>query len=147
MLSITHSWTPRTLSANWFSIFNLCVFFIWFKCKLFKFLFWNLEKCVFYTLSGDCWDIWREISNKYKCVVSVAVCAVAVFGICRSVDHGRSRQSQVQLGTARYNQVQWWKDPSCAIFSKSRRFEGIKYDTERSQVDHLGTTWGPLDAG
>ena len=34
-------------------------------------------------------------------------------------------------------------DPSCAIFSKSRRFEGLKYDIERWQ-DHLGSTLGPL---
>ena len=45
------------------------------------------------------------------------------------------------LGRARY-----WKDPSFAIFSKSRSFGDIKYDTERSLtlVDHVGTTTGPL---
>ena len=42
--------------------------------------------------------------------------SVAVYG---KVDHGRPRQSQVQPGT------------SCAIFSKSRRFKDIKYDTDR----------------
>ena len=30
------------------------------------------------------------------------------------------------------------------MFTKSRRFEDIRYDTERSQVDHLGTTWHTL---
>ena len=42
-------------------------------------------------------------------------------------------------GRARYSQVQCQKDPSCAIFSKSRRFEDIKYDTERYV---WGINWG-----
>ena len=53
------------------------------------------------------------------------------------------RQSQVQPGTGGYSQVQCWKDPPCAIFWKSRCFEDIKYDTERSHGDHMRTTWGP----
>ena len=37
-------------------------------------------------------------------------------------------------GGARYSrQVQCWTDPSYDIFSKSRRFKDIKFDTERSQ--------------
>ena len=67
-------------------------------------------------------------------------------------DVGRARYSQVQPGTAKYSQVQPGTarysqvppGPSCAIFSKRRCFKDIKYDTERSQVGHLGNTWGPL---
>ena len=31
---------------------------------------------------------------------------------CEKVDHGRPMQSQVQPGTVRYSQLQYWKDPS-----------------------------------
>ena len=42
-------------------------------------------------------------------------------------------------GRARYSQVQCQKDPSCAIFLKSRRFVDIKYYTERYV---WGINWG-----
>ena len=61
--------------------------------------------------------------------------------VCGKEDHGKPRQSQVPPGTARYSAE---KDPSCAIFTESRRFEDIKYDTEWSLVDHLGSTCRPL---
>jgi len=54
--------------------------------------------------------------------------SVAIWG---TVNHGRPWQRQVQPVRARY----------IAVFSKSRRFEDIKYDTER---DHLETTLRPL---
>ena len=38
-----------------------------------------------------------------------------------------------------------YEQPSRAIFLKSRRFEDIKYDTERGLLgDYLATTWWPL---
>ena len=38
-----------------------------------------------------------------------------------------------------------YEQPSNAIFLKSRRFEDIKYDTERGlHGDYLATTWRPL---
>ena len=42
------------------------------------------------------------------------------------------------LCRARYSRVQ------PGVFSKSRRFKDVKYDTERSLVDHLDTTSRPL---
>ena len=39
------------------------------------------------------------------------------------------------------SQAQCWKDPSCAIFSKRRRFEDIKYDTERQDIATYGNFW------
>ena len=58
---------------------------------------------------------------------------------------GTAGHSLVQTCTPRYSQVQCWKDPSCSIFLKSRRFEDIKYDTERWLLgDYLMTTWWPL---
>ena len=59
---------------------------------------------------------------------------------------GTAGHSQVKPGTTKYSHVQCWKDPSFAIFLKSRRFEDIKYDTTTwgPLGDHLRTTWGPV---
>ena len=62
--------------------------------------------------------------------------------LCGSLWKGRSwhtRYSRAQSGKARYSHVQCWKDPSYAIFVKSRRFEDSKYDTERYV---WGINWG-----
>ena len=50
-------------------------------------------------------------------------------------DLGRARYSREQPGTVLKKSI---------MFLKNGRLEDIKYDTERSLVDHLGTTNRPL---
>ena len=72
----------------------------------------------------------------FKPVYTKAFRPVTVTG---QVQPGTAGRSPVKPGTARYRQLQYWKDPSCAIFFKSRRFEDIKYDTKRYV---WGINWG-----
>ena len=48
----------------------------------------------------------------------------------------RQRQIQRQRQRQRQRQTKTKKGPTCAIFSKSRRFEDIKYDAERGCCDN-----------
>ena len=58
-----------------------------------------------------------------------------------SMLQGKSWPTKAEPGAPRFSQVQpgtVLKRPIMCCILKSRRFEDIKYDTER---DHLGTTW------